>query len=339
MTIDRRLDPEVEPGVALIQGLLDWTGLTLEAIPPFRERLDTVFGSLAADVPPNPGVVAENRTIPGPDGAPEIRVRIHRPVDQVEILPCFYHIHGGGMIIGSIDTEDVAMAAFVDQVGCVVVSVDYRLAPEHPHPAPVEDCYAGLKWTAEHAAELRIDPERIAVGGESAGGGLSAATVLLARDRGGPKVAFQYLIYPMLDDRNVTPSSKEFAGSWPGWPREMNLLGWKALLGEAAGGTDVSPYAAPTRAQDLSNLPPAYVDCGNLEVFRDEDIEYARRLMQAGVPVEFHCWPGVFHAWELAAPAADVTQRAFAARYGALKRALHPGTAAAGPATEAAEAV
>lgn len=339
MAIDRRLDPEVEPGVALIQGLLDWTGVTLEAIPAFRERLDTVFGSLAADVPPNPGVVAENRSIPGPEGAPEIRVRVHRPADQGETLPCFYHIHGGGMIRGSIDSEDAALAVFVEQVGCVVVSVDYRLAPEHPHPAPVEDCYAGLKWTAEHAAELRIDPERIAVGGKSAGGGLSAATVLLARDRGGPKVAFQYLIYPMLDDRNVTPSSKEFAGAWPSWPREMNLLGWKALLGEGAGGKDVSPYAAPTRAQDLSNLPPAYIDCGNLEVFRDEDIEYAQRLMQAGVPVEFHCWPGVFHGWELAAPAADVTQRAFAARYGALKRALHPGTASAPPASEAAEAV
>jgi len=339
MAIDPRLDPEVEPGIAVFQSLLDWSGLTLEGIPAFRAKTDELLTSMMSALPSSPNVAIEERTIPGPTGAPDIRVKIHRPVDQADTLPCFYHIHGGGMIIGGIDGEAASMAAFVEQVGCVAVSVDYRLAPEHPHPAPVEDCYAGLTWTAEHAAELRIDPDRIAVGGESAGGGLAAATVLLARDRGGPKVAFQYLIYPMLDDRNVTPSSREFAGDWPGWPREMNLLGWQALLGDRAGGEDVSPYAAPARATDLSNLPPAYIDCGNLEVFRDEDIEYAQRLLQAGVPVEFHCWPGVFHGWELAAPTADVTQRAFAARYGAMKRALHPELPSAAPAVEAAASV
>lgn len=329
MAIDARLDPEVVPGIRQLQALLDYRGVTVEGIGAFRARTDGLFASMMSAMPPNANVEVEERMIPGPAGAPDVRVKVHRPVNQAGTLPGFYHIHGGGMIIGSIDGENAAMAAFVEQVGCVVVSVDYRLAPEHPHPAPVEDCYAGLRWTAEHAAELRIDANRIAVGGESAGGGLSAATVLLARDRGGPKVAFQYLIYPMLDDRNVTPSSREFVGDWPGWPREMNLLGWKALIGDNVGGDDVSPYAAPARASDLANLPPAYIDCGNLEVFRDEDIEYAGRLMQAGVSVEFHCWPGVFHAWDLAAPSAEVTRRAFTARYGAMKRALHPGAAIA----------
>lgn len=330
MATDKRLDPEVAAGIPQMQALLDYRGLTPDAIPAFRAKADAALASMTSAMPSNPNVRVEERMIPGPAGAPDVRVRIHRPVDQAGTLPGFYHIHGGGMIIGSIDGEDASMAAFVEQVGCVAVSVEYRLAPEHRHPAPVEDCYAGLRWMAEHAAELRIDADRIAVGGESAGGGLSAATVLLARDRGGPKVAFQYLIYPMLDNRNVTPSSKEFVGEWPGWPREMNLLGWQALLGDGAYGEDVSPYAAPARAQSLSNLPPAYIDCGNLEVFRDEDIEYAQRLLQAGVPVEFHCWPGVFHGWELAAPTADVTQRAFAARYAAMKRALHPQLSSAG---------
>ena len=188
----------------------------------------------------------------------------------------------------------------------------------------IHDCYAGLQWTVANAAELNIDPTRIAVGGESAGGGLSAGTCLFARDRGGPEIAFQYLIYPMLDDTNTTPSSLEFADGWPGWPREMNLVAWDAYLGDASGSDAVSPYAAPTRATDLSNLPPAYIDVGVLEVFRDEDIDYANRLMQAGVPVELHVYPGVFHGWELATPTAAVTQIATANRRAAMKRALHP---------------
>jgi acetyl esterase/lipase len=248
------------------------------------------MASLTADLPPNDRVQSEDRMIPGPDGD-DLRVRIHRPIDQSEVLPCFYHIHGGGMIIGSVDGEDLQLAVFVEQVGCVVVSVDYRLAPENPNPAPVEDCYAGLVWTAEHADELRIDPTRIAVGGESAGGGLAAATALMARDRNGPDLVLQYLIYPMLDNRNETPSSREFAGDWPGWPREMNYLGWEALLGESTGGDELLPYAAPARSKDLSDLPPTYIDVGGLEVFRDEDIDYAKRLMQAGVDVEFHFTP------------------------------------------------
>lgn len=324
MALLEHLDAELRGAADQMLGLLGGEVVTMEGIPALRQRLEEMMEQAGAAVEPNLAVSSEDRLIPGPDGQ-ELRVRVHRPADQSGVLPCFYHIHGGGMILGSVDGEDPQMAVFVVNVGCVVVSVDYRLAPEHPHPAPVEDCYAGLRWVADNADELNIDPARVAVGGESAGGGLAAATVLLARARGGPQVAFQYLIYPMLDDRNITPSSREFSGRWPGWPREMNLLGWEALLGDQSGGEDVSPYAAPARAEDLSNLPPAYVDVGGLEVFRDEDIDYAQRMMEAGVPVELHVYPGAFHGWELFAPEAAVTRRAFELRLGAMRRALHPG--------------
>ena len=213
------------------------------------------------------------------------------------------------------------MVEYAVQLGCVVVSVEYRLAPEHPHPAPVEDCYAGLVWTAKNAAELGIDPDRLAVGGLSAGGGLAAGTVLLARDRGGPALAFQLLVCPMLDDRNVTPSSHEFAEAVV-WNRAANLFGWTALLGDAAGTDEVSPYAAPARATDLSGLPPAYIDVGELEVFRDECVDYAQRLVQAGVSTEFHLYPGAFHGFDGMIPDAEISRRAAAERVVALRRAL-----------------
>ena len=323
--IHPNLDPELIDAAPAMQALLGTGGpLTVEGIAAFRAELAVRPADLAPAPEPNPNVVAEDRMIPGLEGDPEVRVRVHRPAYQTTTLPCFYHIHGGGMIFGTIDGEDPQMALWVEAVDCVVVSVDYRLAPETPHPGLVHDCYAGLQWIASQAAELNIDPSRIAVGGESAGGGLAAATVLLARDRGGPPVAFQYLIYPMLDDRNTTASSQEFAGGWPSWPREMNEVAWRAVLGDQVGGDEVSPYAAPARATDLAGLPPAYIDVGNLEVFRDEDIDFANRLMQAGVPVELHVYPGVFHGWDIMAPDAAVTQRAMANRQAAMKRALHP---------------
>ena len=323
--IHPNLDPELTDAAPAMQALLGPSEpLTVEGIVAFRAELAVRFADLAPAPETNPNVVAEDRLIPGLEGDPEIRVRVHRPANQTTTLPCFYHIHGGGMIFGTIDGEDPQMALWVEKVDCVVVSVDYRLAPETPHPGLVHDCYAGLQWIASQADELNIDVSRIAVGGESAGGGLAAGTVLFARDRGGPAVAFQYLVYPMLDDRNITPSSREFADGWPGWPRELNEVAWRAVLGDQVGGEEVSPYAAPARATDLTGLPPTYIDVGNLEVFRDEDIEFAERLMQAGVPVELHVYPGVFHAWDIMAPDADVTHRAVTNRRAAMKRALHP---------------
>jgi acetyl esterase/lipase len=196
------------------------------------------------------------------------------------------------------------------------------LAPEHPFPAPVEDCYVGLKWLFAHANQLGVEPSRIAIGGASGGGGLAAGLALLARDRGEVQVAFQLLIYPMIDDRNVTPAS--YAITDPRmWNRESNRLGWKAYLGRDGGGADVSPYAAAARATDLANLPPAYIPVGALDLFVDEDIEYAQRLIQAGVPTELHVYPGAFHGFDLFAPSAMVSKQFKADRDSALKRALH----------------
>ncbi|MGI5283074.1 alpha/beta hydrolase [Nonomuraea polychroma] len=319
MAYHPNLDPEIR--AALEQMPLPDFGLASvapEDLPGVRAQINAF---LAAAPPAETDVTIEDRHVPGPDGAPDVRVRIYRPGGEGTSRPALYWIHGGGMVIGTPEIDDALMIGYVEQLGCVVVSVDYRLAPENPYPAPVEDCYAGLVWTAKAAGELGIDPARLAVGGASAGGGLAAATVLLARDRGGPEVAFQLLVCPMLDDRNSTPSSQEFTDAVV-WKREENLYGWKALLGDLFGADDVPPYAAPSRATDLSGLPPAFVDVAELEVFRDEDIDYALRLSQAGVSTELHLYPGGFHAFDGMVPDAELSKRARAARLAALKRAF-----------------
>jgi acetyl esterase/lipase len=222
------------------------------------------------------------------------------------------YLHGGGMILGSVALYDAPIARYVSASGVPMLAVDYRLAPEHPDPTPVEDVYAGLRWLHEHAAELGVDPARIAVMGDSAGGGLAAGVTLLARDRGGPAVARQILVFPMLDDRTTTPDPElvPFAT----WTYEDNVTGWSALLGDRAGGPGVSPYAAAARATDLSGLPPTYLEVGQLDIFRDEDLDYARRLGASGVDVEFHLHPGVPHEFETFAWDTDVARRAVADR-------------------------
>ncbi|WP_089212504.1 alpha/beta hydrolase [Streptosporangium subroseum] len=319
------LHPNIDPGLgaALLASpvpLADMSTVRQEDLPDIRAQMNAMRAAMAP-VALDERVTIEDRMVPGPEGEPDIRLRIYRRAGQEGAVPGLYWIHGGGMIIGDPEMDDQRMVEYVVQLGCVAVSVDYRLAPEHPHPAPVEDCYAGLVWTAKNAAELGIDPDRLAVGGLSAGGGLAAGTVLLARDRGGPALAFQLLVCPMLDDRNITPSSQEFAEAVV-WNRGANLFGWTALLGDAAGSDDVSPYAAPARATDLSGLPPAYIDVGELEVFRDECIDYARRLVQAGVSTEFHLYPGAFHGFDGMIPEAEISRRAAAERVVALRRAL-----------------
>ncbi|MDP9842173.1 alpha/beta hydrolase [Streptosporangium lutulentum] len=321
MELHPNIDPEL--GAALLRSPLpasDLSAIRLEDLPGIRVQMNAMRAAMAP-VALDDRVTIEDRMVPGPEGEPDIRLRIYRLAGQEGAVPGVYWIHGGGMIIGDPEMDDLRMVEYVIRLGCVAVSVDYRLAPEHPHPAPVEDCYAGLVWTAKNAAELGIDPDRIAVGGLSAGGGLAAGTVLLARDRGGPALAFQLLVCPMLDDRNVTPSSREFAEAVV-WNRGANLLGWSALLGDAAGTDDVSPYAAPARMADLSGLPPAYLDVGELEVFRDECVDYAQRLVQAGVSTEFHLYPGAFHSFDGMIPEAEISRRAAAERVVALRRAL-----------------
>jgi hypothetical protein len=200
-------------------------------------------------------VSVEERRVPGPSGAPDISLLILRLAGNPGPVPGIYHIHGGGMVLGDNRTGLAGLAECVTDLGAAVVSVEYRLAPEHPHPAPVEDCYTGLVWAAEHAEELGVDPSRLLVYGGSSGGGLAAGTALLARDRGGPHLTHQILLCPMLDDRGITPSSQELDGEGV-WDRNANLVGWTALLGHAWGGPDVSPYAAPARATNLSGCRP-----------------------------------------------------------------------------------
>ncbi len=309
------IDPDVrEPLDALLQAIPGG----FNSIPDIVQRRATVKQLLAdLEIPPNPNVTSQDRAVPGPDGAPDITVRIYRPADATGTLPGIYFIHGGGMILGDIDGEDAVATAVCEHVDAVVVSVEYRLAPEHPYPAPAEDCYAGLVWMARNAAGLGVDPDRLAVYGGSAGGGLTIAMSMLARDRGGPAIRFQMPIYPMIDDRNETPSSHEITDIGL-WDRAGNIEAWKWYLGDGK----PDQYAAPARAEDLSGLPPAFIDVGTVDMFRDEDIAFATRLMQAGIPTELHVYPGAYHAAEVFAPEAPLSQLIWARRFEALRRAL-----------------
>ncbi len=249
------------------------------------------------------GVSIEERAIPGPDS--EIRVRIYRPASGERSAPALLFYHWGGFMLGDLDTEHARCVMIAREAACVVVSVDYRLAPEHPFPAAPEDSYAGLVWTAENAARLGVDAERIAVGGTSAGGGLAAAVSLMARDRRGPRVSFQFMGFPVLDDRMETASVRAFTDT-PNWTYEATVNMWRYYLDGHAG--SVSPYAAPMRAEDLSGLPPAYVWTGEFDPLRDEGVAFALRLMAAGVPVEMHNYAGAFHGFDQV-PGAEIAQR------------------------------
>ena len=261
----------------------------------------------------------EERTVPGLGDDPDITLLICTPTAPTGVLGCVYHTHGGGMVLGDRRVGVVEMLDWAERFNLVVVSVEYRLAPETPHPGPIDDCYAGLLWTADHADELGFDRSRTIVAGGSAGGGLAAALALRARDQNGPELLGQMLIYPMLDDRNDTPSAQQMAGLGI-WDRNANEFGWSALLGDSRGGPDVSPYAAPARATDLADLPPAFIDVGSAETFRDEDVAYASRIWQAGGRAELHVWPGGFHGFDGLAPTAQLSHDAREARVRWLNR-------------------
>ncbi len=256
--------------------------------------------------------------IPGPDG--DLTLSVFTPEVHDDRPAAIFWIHGGGMVLGSrfvaVEALDAAAA-----VGAVVGSIEYRLAPDHPAPAPVDDCYAGLVWFADHAAELGVDPGRIILGGASAGGGLAAATALRVRDEGGPSLAGLLLCCPMLDDRMRTVAANQFADDIV-WTRASNEFGWRSLLGDRAGTDDVTIYEAPGRATDLAGLPPTLIDVGSVDLFRDEDVAFASTIWACGGDAELHVWPGGYHGFELFAPTAALSGDAFEARRRWLARTL-----------------
>lgn len=274
----------------------------------------------------NEGAETKEMYIPGRKGDPDVRVLIHRPKNQKEVLPGLYYIHGGAFVVGDADSFAVFCEKYAVDMQCVVVNVDYRLAPEHPYPAGLEDCYAGLQWFVDNAAELKTNPEHIVVAGTSAGGGLVAALTLLARDRKGPKIAAQFPIYPMIDDRVESPSNKEITDGRV-WNGISNRNSWDMYLSALNENDEVPIYAAPARAKDYSNLPPTFTFVGDLDPFRDETITYVQKLRQHGVPVEFHLYPGCFHGSEATCPNVAISQEMNQTFECALKRALHPSLA------------
>ncbi|RBY83666.1 alpha/beta hydrolase [Geodermatophilus sp. TF02-6] len=317
-----RMDPrlaQVLPSIPL---------LDLRDIPTARaERRELAERARAAWSAPE-AVTRTDHLAPGEGGAPPVRVRVYAPRDVAGPVPCLYWAHGGGHVLGDVDQDDPLLSAVVEDTGAVCASVDWRRAPEHPFPAPLDDCYAGLRWVTEHAGGLGVDPTRIVVGGASSGGGLAAGLALLARDRGELHLDQQLLVYPMLDDREVTASSRAITHPHV-WNRDSNRIAWRAYLGGAQG-ADVSPYAAPARASDLTGLPPAWIATAELDLFVDEDIDYAQRLIAAGVPTELHVYRGAVHGFDLFAPDAEVSRRYLADRTAALRRALRPDARAAG---------
>lgn len=309
----------VDPELAAILDQIPTPTLTTENLKQIR----AMSTRPPADLPQFSAISASERFIPGPEGAPDVRVLVYLPTSVQEAVPALLWLHGGGYIMGSADAESLMTKSIVSTIGCAAIAVDYRLAPETPYPGPVEDCYAALKWLYTHADELGIDPHRIAVGGSSAGGGLAAALALLARDRGEVPLVFQILLAPMLDDRTCTltkphPYTGEFI-----WTPEANRFGWTSLLGQEPGGPDISPYAAAARAEHLEGLPATFINVGALDLFLEEDLEYARRLMRAGVPTELHVYPGAYHGFRMIADA-QVTQTAARDQLEALKRAFDP---------------
>jgi acetyl esterase/lipase len=316
MSTIQLVDPELREALAL------WPQVPLSAETLMRRRADALALLSSVPTPDLPDIAAGEIQVESAFGAGPIRVLTYRPVRSDDPLPVVVHIHGGGFVMGAPEMKDAENRLFASELRCSIYSVDHRLAPEAPHPAPVEDIYSVLVWLHENASQLGLDPARIGIKGESGGGGFAAAAALYARDRRGPKFAFQHLIYPMIDDRTAVrkdlhPCVGEFV-----WTQENNYFGWRSLLGMEPGSPDVSPYAAAARAADVSGLPPTYISVGGLDLFLEENLSYADRLSRAGIPVEFHMYPRAYHGFYRATDA-RVTKQAEHDTREALRRFLH----------------
>ena len=256
--------------------------------------------------PEQSAIQVEQRFIVGRAGAPEVRILVYTPPGAATGRPAYLHMHGGGFVLGMPEISDASNRGIAAAHGCVVVSVAYRLAPETRFPGAAEDCYAALAWLHHAAATLGIDRARIAIGGESAGAGHAATLALLARDRGEYPICFQLLDSPMLDDRTGSSADPHpFCGEFV-WTAAKNRFGWRALLGTEPGSAAVPPNAVPARAGSLAGLPPAFVAVGALDLFLDEDLAYAQRLIRAGVPTELHVIPAAFHGFGFVGAAPQV---------------------------------
>jgi acetyl esterase/lipase len=318
-TLRPEIDPDLFPALTAMPLTTDLDPELLAQVRPYAATSPVALDALLTQ-----GRAVDRRdvTVPAPDGT-RVPLTVLSPAtpDRSTPAPCIYWVHGGGMVMGDRYSNLGMPLDWQDRFGAVIVTVDYRLAPEATGTTAVEDCYAGLSWTAEHAAELGIDPAKIVVAGTSAGGGLAAGAVLLSRDRGTPSVAAQLLVYPMLDHRNETVSSHQYGGEPGVWTREKNVFGWSSVLGDLP--ADGVPDAiSPARAADLSGLPTTYVDAGSAEVFRDEDVTYASRIWAAGGQAELHVWAGGFHGFDELVPDAPVSVAARQARADWLGRVL-----------------
>lgn len=317
-----QLDPEFAEAAGPILQQLGQLGKPAVHDVAARRRLMAAVTQQAPKTPLPDDVEHLVYYAPTPSGDFQVPIHHYRkkqgPVgpDKDMKAPAVVHVHGGGFISLSVKELERMLVGYVSGSGVQILSIDYRLAPEHPYPVPMEDSWTGLQWVYAHAEELSIDAHRVAVMGESAGAGLAAGLTLMARDKGlSPPLAKQILVYPMLDDRVV----ENHAGDMAFWTPEDNITGWTAYLGKDAGTDRVEPYAVPARAESVEGLPPMYIDCGQLDIFAQEDTEYALRFVKAGIPVEFHLYPGLPHGFEGLAPMGSFTRRAMENRYRAIR--------------------
>jgi acetyl esterase/lipase len=288
--------------------------------PTLTRLANRVQGRRAATLPKVAGVTVRDEIIQGGDGQP-LRVRLYLPDDVGAPRAAMLWVHGGGMIIGSPEQDEAQNLELCRDYGLVIAAVAYRLSLQRPFPAPLDDCYAALAWLRSQAGALNLAPDRIAVGGASAGAGLAAGLALLAHDRKQGALAFQLLIYPMIDDRTALRTDVD-ERRLRMWTTKSNRFGWRSYLGREPGGGDVSPYAAPARRLDLSGLPPAWIGVGTCDLFHDEDVVYARRLAAAGVPCTLKVVEGAFHGFDLVARGAPVARDFRQTFYAALCDAL-----------------
>jgi acetyl esterase/lipase len=310
------VDPELRDALAL------WPRVPLTAATLLQRRAEAFEALRSVPIPELPDIRSDEIHVESAFGGRPIRVLAYRPIKPDGLLPAIVHVHGGGFVMGSPEMKDVENRLFASELKCAIYSVDYRLAPEAPHPAPLEDIYSVFVWLHANARQLGLDPTRIGIKGESGGGGFAAGAALYARDQQGPKFAFQHLIYPMIDDRTAVRKDLHSCVGEFVWTQENNHFGWHSLLGEEPGSAHVSPYAAAARAADVAGLPPTYISVGGLDLFLEENMTYADRLSRAGIPVEFHMYPRAYHGFYRATNA-RVTKQAEHDTREALRRFLH----------------